>query len=221
MLLTRLVVPGESLLHRLAGDFDRYPPALADVGCRRLEHGQGSAGVAVGLDRHRFERLGIHLEPKLAESALPVAQCALQQDPDRVRRERLQDEDPGPRQERPIDLEARILGGGADEGDGAVFRGREEAVLLGLLSRWISSTKRMVWAPPESRRARASPTISRMRGTPSVTALNGTKTLAVVLATRCASVVLPLPGGPQKIIEPGTPRSTASRSGLPGASRGS
>ena len=88
-----------------------------------------------------------------------------------------------------------------------------------LLSRWISSTKRMVCAPPESSRARASPTISRIRGTPSVTALNGTNTRAVVLATRWASVVLPLPGGPQKIIEPGTPRSTASRSGLPGASR--
>ena len=32
-------------------------------------------------------------------------------------------------------------------------------------------------------------------------------------------MVFPLPGGPQKIIEPGTPRSIASRSGLPGASR--
>ena len=32
-------------------------------------------------------------------------------------------------------------------------------------------------------------------------------------------MVLPLPGGPQKIIEPGTPRSIASRSGFPGASR--
>ena len=45
-----------------------------------------------------------------------------------------------------------------------------------LLSRWISSTKRMVCAPPDSSRARASPTISRIRGTPSVTALNGTNT---------------------------------------------
>ena len=58
-----------------------------------------------------------------------------------------------------------------------------------------------------------------MRGTPSVTALNGTNTRDVELATRWASVVFPLPGGPQKIIEPGTPRSIASRSGLPGASR--
>ena len=32
-------------------------------------------------------------------------------------------------------------------------------------------------------------------------------------------MVFPLPGGPQKIIEPATPRSIASRSGLPGASR--
>ena len=88
-----------------------------------------------------------------------------------------------------------------------------------LLSRWISSTKRIVCAPPASSRARAAPTISRIRGTPSVTALNGTNTRCDVVATRWARVVLPLPGGPQKIIEPGTPRSIASRSGLPGASR--
>ena len=79
--------------------------------------------------------------------------------------------------------------------------------------------KRMVCAPPASSRPLAAVTISRMRGTPSVTALNGTNTRCDVRATRCASVVFPLPGGPQKIIEPGTPRSIASRRGLPGASK--
>src|SRR3954471_17474426 len=58
-----------------------------------------------------------------------------------------------------------------------------------------------------------------MRGTPSVTALKGTNSRSVELATRCASVVLPLPGGPQKIIEPGVPRSIASRNGFPIPSR--
>ena len=49
------------------------------------------------------------------------------------------------------------------------------------------------------------------------TALNGTNTLPLVPAMRCASVVLPLPGGPQRMMEPGVARSIASRSGLPGA----
>ncbi len=75
----------------------------------------------------------------------------------------------------------------------------------------------MVCDAPASSLARASATISRIRGTPSETALKGTNTRAVELATRWASVVFPLPGGPQKIMEPGTPRSIASRSGLPGA----
>jgi hypothetical protein len=88
-----------------------------------------------------------------------------------------------------------------------------------LLSRWISSMKRMVCWPPLSSRARASARISRIRGTPSVTALNGTKTRSVELATRWASVVFPDPGGPQKIIDPGVPRSIASRRGLPGPRR--
>ena len=75
--------------------------------------------------------------------------------------------------------------------------------------------------PPESSLPRAAATISRMRGTPSDTALNGTKALDVVVATSRASVVLPVPGGPQKIMDPGTPRSIASRNGRPGASNGS
>ena len=87
-----------------------------------------------------------------------------------------------------------------------------------LFNRWISSMKRMVPEPPESSRPRAVATISRILGTPSDTALKGTNARALVVATSRASVVFPVPGGPQKIIDPGTPRSMASRNGLPGPS---
>src|SRR5690606_30775425 len=86
------------------------------------------------------------------------------------------------------------------------------------LKRCISSTNRMVPRPSASRPS-ASLMISRTLGTPSLTAENGTKCRSVVAAIRRARVVLPVPGGPQKMLLPTSPRRIASPSGLPGASR--
>src|SRR4051812_14869875 len=47
--------------------------------------------------------------------------------------QRLENKDPGARQQGANDLEAGILRGGADECDGAVFRRREQAILLGFV----------------------------------------------------------------------------------------
>ena len=131
-------------------------------------------------------------------------------------RERLQHEHAGAREQRAVDLEAGVLGGGADEGDGAVLGRRQEAVLLRLVEPVDLVDEedglRAAGLEPPARRV----TISRMRGTPSVTALNGTNTRCEVLATRCASVVFPLPGGPQKIIEPGDPALDGLAQRLPG-----
>ena len=104
---------------------------------------------------------------------------------DVVRRQRLQHEHPGAREQRADDLEARILGGGADQGDRAVLGRRQQAVLLGLVEPMdLVDEEDGLRVRPLSSRSRASPTISRIRGTPSVTALKGTKTRSVVLAMR-------------------------------------
>ena len=41
--------------------------------------------------------------------------------------ERMEDQHAGPRQKRRIELEGRVLGGGADQDDGAVLHDRQEA----------------------------------------------------------------------------------------------
>ena len=54
---------------------------------------------------------------------------------------------------------------------------------------------------------------------PLITAENSMKVACVESAMILASVVLPTPGGPQKIIEPGSSRSIWTRNGLPGPTR--
>jgi hypothetical protein len=108
----------------------------------------------------------------------------------------------GPRQQRRIDLERRVLGGRADEGEQARLDMRQEGVLLGLVE--------AVHLVDEDHRARG----PRRRF-----ALGLLDGLADVLhagqhrrqhdelrvhapaATSRASVVLPTPGGPHRIIE--------------------
>src|SRR5450759_1600628 len=72
---------------------------------------------------------------------------------------------------------------------------------------------------PAARSPSAAATISLSRGTPSVTALKGTNSPCTCWATNRARVVLPVPGGPQKRMDPVSPRSMATRNGFPGARR--
>ena len=73
----------------------------------------------------------VELHP--AEPALTILQRPASQLGHMLGRERLEHEHPGARQERTVDLEARILGRGADQRDRAVLGGRQEAVLLRLV----------------------------------------------------------------------------------------
>ena len=50
-----------------------------------------------------------------------------------VRRERIEPQHLGARQQRRIELEARVLGGGANKRDGPILHHRQEAVLLGAI----------------------------------------------------------------------------------------
>ena len=87
------------------------------------------------------------------------------------------------------------------------------------LKRWISSTKRIVRRRRRARSVSASATTWRISFTPDSTAENATKRAPMTCAISEASVVLPEPGGPQRIIECSSPRSSAVRSTRPGPSR--
>src|SRR5438309_211065 len=66
---------------------------------------------------------------------------------------------------------------------------------------------------------RASSMLRRRSATPALTALSGTKCDEVTRAISRASVVLPLPGGPQRTIDPNRSSSMARRSSCSGPTR--
>ena len=72
------------------------------------------------------------------------------------------------------------------------------------LKRWISSTNSSVWRPLV-RRSRAISNIFLRSATPEKIAEICSKASPVSPASSRATVVLPVPGGPQKIIEPSEP----------------
>src|SRR5687768_18290904 len=62
-----------------------------------------------------------------------VVQCASQHDLDLVFRQLIQNENAATRQERAGDFERRVFGSGSNEGNGAVFDGVQQCVLLCLV----------------------------------------------------------------------------------------
>ena len=86
-----------------------------------------------------------------------------------------------------------------------------------LLKRCTSSRNSTLRRPRSARAVRARSTASRMSLTPAMTADSCMNSASARRAMSRASVVLPVPGGPQRISEWSWPRSSAWRSGLPGA----
>src|SRR5947209_4570005 len=82
------------------------------------------------------------------------------------------------------------------------------------LKRWISSMK-MTVRVPKCDAFSASDITCLTSLIPELTAENSMNCARVVFAMMCASVVLPVPGGPQKMIEPGSSLSIWMRNGLP------
>jgi hypothetical protein len=75
----------------------------------------------------------VERELQSAESALLVDERALQEELDLLDAQRAQHEDARPREQRPVDLEARVLGRGADQHHRAVLDRGQQAVLLRLV----------------------------------------------------------------------------------------
>ncbi|MDA0139842.1 hypothetical protein OJ962_20235 [Solirubrobacter sp. CPCC 204708] len=110
---------------------------LVDLAALRLGRGrilqrvERRAGVAVGVDqqpreRRLAERVGA------AEAALGIGERALDDLAQVVVRQRRERIDLQPRPQRADDLVPRMLGGGAQQRDGAVLDVRQQRVLLGL-----------------------------------------------------------------------------------------
>ena len=133
VLLARLVIAREPHLHGLARHVHRHMASAADV-CRcGLQHGQRPAGVAIGLGGDELQRVVVGHQFFVRKAAFTIGKRAIEQRPDVGRIQRLQHEHPRAREQRAVDFKAGVLGGGADQGDGAVFGGREQAILLGLV----------------------------------------------------------------------------------------
>ena len=134
MLFARLVVQkrffGSALFDGLAGDEGALPLHLP-VEHRHFQGGEGGTRVAVGKVGDRGDELVFDVYPA-AEASL-VRQGAAQEGGDLFRLQRLQHEHLAARQERPVDLEGRVFGGGADEDDAAPLYKGQKGVLLGLV----------------------------------------------------------------------------------------
>ena len=136
VLFARLVVEQRPPLDRLPQEC-LVDPGDAVHRWRRgrgeLEQVQGDAPVPVRVPRHALDGLVGDADGQSAEPARLIGERP-PEDGDRVvLGERLEDEDLRPREQRRVDLERRVLGGGADEDDVARLDPREERVLLGLV----------------------------------------------------------------------------------------
>ena len=95
-----------------------------------LQHRQGHAGVAVGVAQQRRAGLGVERHAQRREPALGVGQRAIHDGPERLGGEPLQHHHHAARAQRAVHLEARVLGGGADQRERAVLDRGEQRVLL-------------------------------------------------------------------------------------------
>ena len=161
---------------------------------------QRRAAVAIGHAQEHRPRLLVERQRR-AFGLLGARQQLLEA----LLAERVEDQHAGAGQKRGVELEGRILGGRADEDDRAVLHDRQKAVLLGAVEAMdlVDEEQRLAAvlsgaaAPPRTpssgrRRPKRSPISARRRG-------------LVSPASSRATVVLPVPGGPQKIIEPSEP----------------
>jgi len=116
------------LHHHLVGD----APLLGQAG-GILQQVEGAAGIAIGGLRHEREVLFVDLQPLAAQAPLAVFQRTAQHRQQLFPGEGFEHVDPGPREQRVVQLEGGILGSGAHEEKGAVLHVGQESFLLALV----------------------------------------------------------------------------------------
>ena len=125
MAVLRLVVDRRAALHDLL-QFRRVEDlALARRAPDFFGQRERGAAVAVGHADERRARVGVERQ-RVALDLLGAREQLL----DRRGIERLEHQHARARQQRRVQLERRVFGGGADQHDGAVLHHRQEAVLL-------------------------------------------------------------------------------------------
>ena len=133
LLIVDQVPPG----HALPGRGQVHPDNALGVRLgaedRQFQGGQGPAGVAAGHPGEVGQGLRRHLDPHGPQALVLVRQGPAQEGEEIRLGERLEDEDPGPGQERPDDLEIGVFGGGADQGEQPLLHVGQQGVLLGLV----------------------------------------------------------------------------------------
>ena len=137
MLLAPLVVGVAGAAERLDQGLVIHPPHAVGIRLggldRRFQGGQGHAGVAGRGPGEMVEVLGRDLRTERGQPALGVGQGPAEDRRDVLLGQGIERQDAGPRQERGVDLERRVLGRRADQGDRPVLDGRQQGVLLGLV----------------------------------------------------------------------------------------
>ena len=193
--------------------------AGSSTGCGRqigqvLDHVQQVAAIAVGELGEPRPGLGVERQG-MAERLLGARDQRLE----RGVVEPVQHQDLTARQQGAGQRERRVLGGRADQRDRAVLDLGEQAVLLRAVEAvdLVDEQQRALAGPPLARAPPRRPCADRRRRTsPPRAARSGWPSRC---ASRRASVVLPLPGGPQRMIEPSWPRANIRPSGVSGPSR--
>lgn len=109
------------------------PPLPARQFGGDLQQGQRTAHVAIGGGGDLQQQFGRDLDALFAQAALAIPQRTFQRFDDIGRRNTFQHMHAATRQQRRVQLERRILGGGADEQDRAALDVRQECVLLRLV----------------------------------------------------------------------------------------
>src|SRR2546427_969457 len=138
MLLAGLVVDWERLLehglHHVAGNGRGRRGEVRDVLEDGFERVERAPSVALRVTYEQLDRIVTEAYLALLPSPLGLSVDRPPHDrPDVLRRQRLQYEHPTPRQQRLGQLEARVLGGGADQRDDAVLDPGEKGILLRLV----------------------------------------------------------------------------------------
>src|SRR5262249_54673150 len=123
------------------------------------------------------------------------------------------------RQERGVDLERGVLGGGADQHDCALLHVGQEGVLLRLVES-VDLVDEQHGRPPAARALgfRVGRDLADLLPAGEHGGEGGEGGPATCATSR-AIVVLPVPGGPQRIIECSLPSSSARRRTFPGPTR--
>ena len=133
MLLAGLVEMREAVLGRLPPVFPGDGPARAGQFAGPFQHAERASRVSVGASGDPVQHTRADVIPGPSQSPLAILQRAPQNVRQLLGREWLQDKDRGPRQQRADHLEARILGGRADQEDHPFLDKGEKCVLLRLV----------------------------------------------------------------------------------------